>query len=305
MVLPTLLQQILDGLGIAVRSVTPLTGGIHPAAHVETGTGNDCFVKWRVGGEQGPFYQEARGLEYLASTRAFLIPVVYSTKHFTPLKEGDASFDYLLMEYVTPSTPTNADVFRDRFAEALATLHRHPPADGQGYGLSEDNFIGHLPQPNLPRTTDWPTFYRDNRLLPQIGIAKERGLLNPERERLLMSVVEQLPQLLGGMPNGVSLLHGDLWSGNFICAAGDEPVLIDPAAYYGHREVELAFIELFGGFPPGFVAAYESYFPLDEGYLGRRALHQLYPLLTHLNHFGERYGLDADRVCRAYLAGRF
>ncbi len=95
------------------------------------------------------------------------------------------------------------------------------------------------------------------------------------------------------------LIHGDLWSGNFL-TAGDEPVIIDPAVYYADREVEIAYVELFGGFPPGLVAAYHAAWPLDPGYTYRRPLHQLYPLLIHLNHFGEEYGAHVDAVCRRY-----
>ncbi len=98
-----------------------------------------------------------------------------------------------------------------------------------------------------------------------------------------------------------SLVHGDLWSGNFLCTSDDLPVLIDPAVHYADREVEIAFVELFGGFPHGFVQAYDQAFPISEGYLRRRPVHQLYPLLVHLNHFGETYGPSVDRACRDAL----
>jgi len=148
----------------------------------------------------------------------------------------------------------------------------------------------------------WWEFYRLMRLLPQIEFARQAGRLTPERERLLMGVVEGLPELLSGIPEEPCLLHGDLWSGNCLCAEGDEPVLIDPAIYLGHREMEIAFIELFGGFPPGFVEQYHNHLPLDGGYARRRPLHQLYHLLNHWNHFGEPYGEKCVQVCRHYLA---
>jgi fructosamine-3-kinase len=181
-------------------------------------------------------------------------------------------------------------------------MHRARPAnDAPAYGFPSDNFIGLLPQPNFPRTKRWSEFYRTCRLIPQITIARDGGRLTPGRERLLAEVLTRLDDLLIGMPENPSLLHGDLWSGNFLCADGEEPVLIDPAAYFGAREMEIAFIELFGGFPDGFVAAYDAQYPLDPGYAHRRTLHQLYPLLVHLNHFGERYGPAVERACRQYV----
>jgi len=98
------------------------------------------------------------------------------------------------------------------------------------------------------------------------------------------------------------LIHGDLWSGNFLSTANDQPVLIDPAVHYADREVEIAFVELCGGFPRGFVQTYDSIFPLTEGYARRRPIHQLYPLLVHLVHFGETYGPSVDRACADALA---
>jgi fructosamine-3-kinase len=113
-------------------------------------------------------------------------------------------------------------------------------------------------------------------------------------------MLDNLDALLADLPARPVLIHGDLWSGNFLCTSDDEPVLIDPAAYYGEREIEMAYTELFGGFPSGFLPAYQSAFPLNAGYPRRRALHQLYPLLVHLNHFGETYGPAVDRACREY-----
>jgi fructosamine-3-kinase len=201
---------------------------------------------------------------------------------------------------VAPRAIADAAGFAVRFGHALAALHRDNPSPDGTFGLESNNFIGALPQPNAPRTRDWPAFYRDCRLLPQIALARQLGRLSPEREAALMSVVERLPLLLGDFDARPVLLHGDLWSGNFLVAHGDEPVVIDPAVYYGEREAEIAFVELFGGFPDGLLPAYRAACPLDAGYERRRALHQLYPLLVHLNLFGEGYGPRVDAVCRRY-----
>jgi fructosamine-3-kinase len=179
----------------------------------------------------------------------------------------------------------------------LAALHRHTSTQ---YGLDHDNFIGELPQLN-GRSADWVEFYRDQRIAPQVSIARQRGLLHRERERLLTRVMDRLPNLFGVHSEPPALLHGDLWSGNYMVADGDEPVIVDPAVYYGNREVEIAFTELFGGFPGGFLDAYHEAYPLAPDYRERRALYQLYPLLVHLNHFGEGYGPQVDAVCAHYV----
>jgi fructosamine-3-kinase len=165
-----------------------------------------------------------------------------------------------------------------------------------------DNYLGTQPQHNTPFLSSWPEFYRERRLLPQMQRAEAAGLLPPQRRIALERVIAKLDTLLEGLPPESSLIHGDLWSGNFLCTKGDTPVLIDPAVYHAPREMELAYVQLFDGFPPDFVRHYSRAFPLDPGYERRKLLHQLYPLLIHLNHFGETYGRVVDGVCREYLA---
>ena len=224
-------------------------GDVSPAAIVETEKG-PLFIKWAFGSETGRFYTERYGLDLLHKTGTLCIPEVIGTR-YEPLYDGKTDFDYLALEYIPPTEPSNVRAFSRRFAEGLATLHRVTVKDSL-YGLEYDNFLGSQPQPNKPRTADWPVFYRDLRLLPQIERARRASLLTQRREELLYRVLENLPELLEGMPAYASLIHGDLWSGNFLCAEGDEPVLIDPAVYYAPREMELAYIELFGGFPTRF-----------------------------------------------------
>ncbi len=135
-----------------------------------------------------------------------------------------------------------------------------------------------------------------------MALARHNGHLSAARETLLTQLIERLPDLIGSS-NSItpSLLHGDLWSGNFLIASDGQPVVVDPAVYYGEREVEIAFTELFGGFPPGFLEAYDEAYPLDSGYSERRALYQLYPVLVHLNLFGESYGRQVDAIFKHYL----
>lgn len=270
---------------------TPLRGGdVNQAALVNAG-GQKFVAKWKMDAPQGLYQCEAEGLLYLRRANALRVPTVVTV--------GDYQTPFIVMEYIPTQPPVEETLFARRLGEGLAALHRDNVYHHKRFGFYKDNFLGSQPQPNTFHA-DWPTFYRDCRLLPQIEKARSRGLIPAERERLLGQITDNLETRLGDFDARPVLVHGDLWSGNFLSAADNEPVLIDPAVYYGEREVEIAYTELFGGFPRGYLAAYHAALPLDPGYERRRALHQLYPLLVHLNHFGEMYGPAVDRACRAY-----
>jgi len=282
------LERTLDA---PVRRAVPVGGGmISCAARVHVGA-ERVFVKWNAAAPPGIFESEADGLHRLRRAGALRVPAV--------LVVGDPSpVPHIALEWIESSHPQDAQAFAWRFGESLAALHALP---GPGrFGLDRDNFLGALPQPN-PWHRSWVAFYREARLLPLVARARRQGLLPAARELRLRRVVERLETTLEGFEPAPSLLHGDLWSGNFL-PAGQEPVVIDPAVYWGAREMEIAFIELFGGFPDGFLDAYRAALPLDPGYSRRRPVHQLYPLLVHLCHFGEAYGPDVDRAC-AVAAG--
>lgn len=290
MALPPEIERALTETVGVPRQATPLSGGdVNHAALVTLDSW--AVVKWKDNAPSGFFADEADGLRRLRGASPLRVPTVLAFGDFPA---------FLALEYLPPQQPSDPARFARRLGEGLAALHHNNPAPNSLFGLNKDNFLGSQPQANTPHQ-DWPAFYRDCRLRPQIDKAKGRGLLPPPRERLLGAVVDALETLLADLPARPVLIHGDLWSGNFLCAADDLPVIIDPAVYYGEREVEMAFTELFGGFPVGFLPTYQSAFPLDSGYPRRRALHQLYPLLVHLNHFGETYGPAVDRACRQYL----
>jgi fructosamine-3-kinase len=177
----------------------------------------------------------------------------------------------------------------------LADLHRHT---SDKHGLDQDNFIGRLPQPNPP-TPSWTAFYREHRIGFQMQMARQKGLLPPHRQHALARLMDRLPDLLDDQAIPPSLLHGDLWGGNYLVDAQGQAVLIDPAVYYGHREMDLAMTELFGGFSSRFYDAYDEAYPL-YGYAERRALYQLYYILVHLNLFGEHYGGQVDSIAGRY-----
>lgn len=260
------------------------------AGRVEAETGS-FFVKWRDAAPEGFFEAEAAGLDLLRAAAALRVPKVIAVCR----RQG---IGILVLEYLTPDS---SSVFSARALGAgLAKLHRSAVSPTAQFGLDRPNFLGKLPQQNEWRD-DWTSFYRVQRLLPQIATACGLRRLPPHRERLVMSVVERLEGLLEGIDPKPALLHGDLWSGNYI-PVGSEAAVLDPAVYYGEREMEIAYMELFGGFPPEVFEAYQSEYRLEAGYPFRRGLHQLYHLLNHLNHFGGPYGESVDACCRVLLA---
>ncbi len=176
-----------------------------------------------------------------------------------------------------------------------ARYHRHIASQ---YGLDHDNFIGANPQPNQA-ADNWVDFFGQQRLAFQMELARQNGYLPAQRAKLLEKLLVRLNDLLPSQPPA-SLLHGDLWGGNWLVTEAGEAALIDPAVYYGDRESELAFTELFGGFPSAFYVAYNETWPLDHDYRKRRDLYNLYHLLNHLNLFGESYGGAVDSVLRQY-----
>jgi fructosamine-3-kinase len=279
-------SEIENRLGTRILDVQPLTGGdIHASYRIRT-ENSVLFVKTNAAAPAGMFALEADGLQRLGDVAGVRVP---QTVAVAP--------GFLALEYLRPAPPTSE--FGRGLARMTATLHAAPTS--AQYGLETDNYLGMQPQDNTP-CDDWTFFFRERRLLPQMERAERTGRLAGDRRRMLEEIVDTLPQLLAGVPRRPSLLHGDLWSGNFLCTELG-PAFIDPAVYRGDREIEIAFTELFGGFPADFVAAYHAEYPLAPDYPRRRSLYQLHPLLVHLNHFGETYGPAVDNAARRVLAG--
>lgn len=266
-------------------------GMINESARIEAG-GNTFFIKWKANAPPALFAAEALGLGLLRATNTFRIPRVIA--HAEPTDDTPA---YLILEWLETPPKTDQRLYADNFGRALAALHRHV---GEAYGLDHDNYVGELPQHNAI-SPSWAAFYRDRRIMVQMAIARHFGYLPPHREKLLEAVMARIEDVFSGADNPPSLLHGDLWVGNFMVAPGSQPALVDPAVYYGDREVEIAFAQMFGG-TAFFLDAYNEAYPLDAGYEYRRPLLQLYPMLVHLNHFGEaQYGGGVDEICRRYV----
>ena len=236
------------------------------------------------------FLQEASGLSALAS-------VSESPPVPDALGYGiDGGFSFLLMEYLEPVNKRKN--FWEDFGRSLARMHRN--GRNSECGFSEDNYIGASPQLNS-RIKGWIDFFRIRRLEYQLKMARDRGLADSSMTALVSSVLDRLDHIL--IPcdtGGASLLHGDLWSGNFITGPQGRACIIDPAVYYGHREADLAMTRLFGGYDPVFYKAYNEEWPLEPGAPERTDLYNLYHMLNHLNLFGGSYAGSVISIARKY-----
>ncbi|MBN1963115.1 MAG: fructosamine kinase family protein [Anaerolineae bacterium] len=281
-------QALVEALGVPVAEAYPVHGGdINRAACVTLVDGERVFLKWNQTKPPDFFLAEAAGLRELAAPGVIRVPEV--------LAVGQGPL-FLALEWIEEARGGyDRDQFAERFGHELAALHR---VTAPLHGLDRDNYIGSTPQPNA-QTASWTVFYREQRIGAQMDVARRLGRLPANRENILTRLQARLDDLFDDAAMRPALLHGDLWGGNYMVAAGGVPVLIDPAVYYGHRETDLAMTELFGGFPARFYAAYREAYPV-EGYDSRRALYQLYHVLNHMNLFGGGYGSRADA-----LAGRF
>lgn len=218
----------------------------------------------------GMFQAEARGLQLLKNTQSFRIPEVIAAD-----RVGNTS--YLLMEYLAKGNKTKN--FWQHFASSLAELHKN---SAPYFGLDHDNYIGSLPQRNEKCHTA-SEFYISQRLEPQLKMAVQKGFSFKNLDVFYRNVSNQIPE------EASSLIHGDLWGGNYMVSTRGEPILIDPAVAYGSREMDLAMMRLFGGFSEEIFNHYEAIFPLKPNWEERMPLWQLYYLLVHLNLFGSGY----------------
>ena len=275
-----------------VRGVSPVAGGcISEAFRIET-TDGPVFLKHHPQAPAGMFVAEADSLRALhaAAGDALRIPAVLAMDD-----AGDGA-RWIALEWLEPGP--RGPSFGERLGRGLAALHR---GGRGGWGWERANFIGALPQSN-DASPLWTEFWRDRRLIPQLEMARAGGHDAGSRRDWDL-LLDRLPELLApAEEDGPSLLHGDLWSGNVLSAAG-EPALIDPAVYRGHREADLAMAELFGGFDARFHAAYREAWPLLPGYAEtRRPIYQLYYLLVHVNLFGGGYGAQTAAMLQRVLA---
>jgi protein-ribulosamine 3-kinase len=288
--LPDALRDALEArLDVSIASVATVGGGcIAHACRVET-DGPPFFLKYGDDEVARTFPGEAAGLEVLGEADSPLaVPSVLETAASAGDRPG-----FLVTEWI--NTGRKGQQFWTQFGEGLAALHRHAADE---YGFDRNNFIGRLPQQN-EWMDDWPAFFRTQRLEPQVGMARERDRWQTDWNEPLQALYRRLPDLLPSHPTP-SVLHGDLWKGNYMVAATGTPALIDPATYYGHREADLAMTELFGGFQDRFYDAYRGAWGLAPRYETRRDVYNLYHLINHLNLFGGGYASSVDGILRQF-----
>ncbi len=265
-------------LGADVSGLRSLPGGdINEAYELSLSDGRRVFAKSNSAAPASFFEAEASGLSWLAEARALRVPAVLGVT-----TAADAKCAFLVLELLV-SAPRVRD-FDARLGQGLAALHRFGAPE---FGLDHDNFVGSLAQSNQS-SSNWTEFYRDRRLLPLVERARQRGLLDTSLGGQLTRLLSRL-EVWVGSSEPPARLHGDLWGGNLHVDELGQPVLIDPAVYGGHREMDLAMMRLFGGFSETVFAAYAEAYPLAAGYRERVPLYQLYPLLVHLNLFGPGY----------------
>ena len=281
-------------LRIAIERITKTS--IHKVNHVGGGSINEArslttssgklFLKMNQQPDANKMFQaEASGLNIIANTNTIAVPTVRGYNQI-----GSTSF--LLLDFIDPGH--RSDHFWEQLGIGLARLHQCTKDD---FGLDHHNYIGSLHQSNKYHD-NWVQFYIQERLQPQLRLAIDQQLLTIQDNRIFEDLFRELPNLLP--KENPSLIHGDLWSGNFLCDTQSLPYLIDPAVYFGSREVDLAMSYLFGGFSPTFYQAYEHFFPLLPGFNKRMELYQLYYLLVHVNLFGMGYVSSVRNIIKTH-----
>ncbi len=271
--------------------VSPVSGGdINEAFLVSAEDGRRIFVKVNAGRNAGFFEAERTGLAAIGKTGAIGVPAVLASGVF-----GDRAC--LATEYLEAG-PKRPDYW-EHFGRQLAAMHRADAREwtpGGKYGFTEDNYIGAGAQTNRV-CGSWVEFFRECRL--EVQLRRAARCLETDGRRAAQGLLDHLEDYLSE-PEHPSLLHGDLWGGNFVTGPDGCAWLIDPAAYVGHAEADLAMTELFGGFAPAFYGAYREVSPLPPGYEDRREIYNLYHLLNHLNLFGSGYYGSVMRILRRY-----
>ncbi|MBE9078835.1 fructosamine kinase family protein [Romeria aff. gracilis LEGE 07310] len=280
-------EQISQTTGqpFEMRDRRTIGGGSINQAYAVGDRDRTFFVKLNQATRLDMFEAEQAGLQEIYASQTIRVP--------QPLCCGTAGDTaYIVMEWL-PLGRGNDSAWA-QMGERLAAMHRvtHP----QGFGWHRANTIGETPQQNT-WSESWLQFYRQQRLEYQFELARRRGGRFPQAKQLLA----HLPNLLAGHDPAPALVHGDLWSGNAAVAENGEPVIVDPATYYGDREVDLAMTELFGRFSNAFYQAYEAAYPLDPGYARRKTLYNLYHILNHFNQFGGSYQSQANGMIERLL----
>ena len=281
-----LLLSNKNGVPVQITETRSINGGsINEAYVLKTSTGK-YFAKYNsAGAYPGMFEKEAAGLKILSETNTFVIPEVIGTG-----KTG--SYAFLVLDFIESGTPDRN--FWHDFGTKLADLHR---STAMYFGLENDNYIGSLVQTNT-QNPDFCSFFISQRIEPQLKIARNKGAFSQSDMRYFDSLFNLLHNIIP--VENPALVHGDLWSGNFMVTADRSPCLIDPSVYFGHRESDIALTKLFGGFEPEFYTAYNEAWPLEKDWQKRLDILNLYPLLVHENLFGGGYARQILHIIRQF-----
>ncbi|WAA13344.1 fructosamine kinase family protein [Fervidibacillus halotolerans] len=259
-------------------------GDINDTFYVRSAQG-EYFVKYRKSIPPQFFSLEKLGLETIRATNTIAVPSCYGVKE-------TETYGFLVMEWISgEKTKDTPQLLGEKVAQMHQTL-------GPAFGFEKDNYIGMIKQKN-GWFSNWIDYLRNQRFLPQIRSAEQKGYLPLDVRKKAEILLENFDRWI---PKDVapSLLHGDLWGGNWIAGKNGIPYLIDPAVFYGHFEFELAFTQLFGGFPSAFYASYREIHPIPKEYEERKALYQLFYLLVHLNLFGKTYFQPVKQIIERY-----
>jgi fructosamine-3-kinase len=290
-----------------ILEIRPVSGGdLNDGYDAHLADGRRVFIKSSRRARSGAFINESAGLRWIRRAHgAPRVPEMVAV--IDPVGADDGGPRMLILEWIDTGPLSAAG--EEQLGRGLAALHRAgapnhgapPPTDGSD-GRDDALIIGPIALPSTrTREISWPEVYADLRLRPTARTAAERGRLDRAALRAVEHVCDHLPEL-AGPPEPPARLHGDLWGGNVLADTTGAPVLIDPAAYGGHREVDLAMLRLFGGPGERCFAAYNEAYPLSEGHEDRVALWQLFPILVHAALFGGGYGAQASAICRHYVA---
>ncbi|YAF93909.1 MAG: fructosamine kinase family protein [Nodularia sp. CChRGM 3473] len=265
-----------------------VSGGCINQGYAVSDSQQTYFVKLNQASQVAMFAAEALGLEEMLATASIRVP--------KPICWGAAgNSSYIVLEWLEMGGGASTTLGNHNnkswheMGRKLATMHK--ATSSQGFGWKIHNTIGSTPQINT-WTADWTEFYAKHRLDYQFQLARQRGGNFPKQDQLLAII----PELFAEHQVQPSLVHGDLWGGNAGFTTAGEPVIFDPATYFGDREVDIAMTELFGGFPAGFYQGYHEVLALDAGYEQRKTLYNLYHILNHFNLFGGGYASQANRM---------
>jgi len=282
-------HRIESAIEDKIVSQYSVSGGcINDAVIFTTISGKTYFVKSKNNSAKDMFLKEANGLTELSKANVIRVPKVIF-----------AAEEFIIIENITPQSKNK--LFWEYFGRDLAKLHKFTNSK---FGFYEDNYIGSTPQLNIAKGNEnlnWTEFYFNKRLLFQFKLAENKGYTGEEFRTAFFQLENKIHLILKDCNAIPSLLHGDLWSGNFIIDETGNACLIDPAVYYGHREADLAMTKLFGGFDKRFYSAYNEELPLCAGYEYRENIYKLYHVLNHLNLFGSVYYNQAVNLMKYYI----